>query len=81
MFDSGHFGAPSPVLGAPDEAGPDRVHADVVERAVPVILVADHPGSKALAEQGSLASVDNVVLAGIGAVQAVERAGEVLSAT
>jgi hypothetical protein len=46
-----------------------------------VVLVADHPRSKALAEQGSLAFVDDVVLAGIGAVCPVESVREVLDAT
>jgi hypothetical protein len=46
-----------------------------------VVLVADHPRPEAFSEQGSLASVDDVVLAGVGAVRPVERVREVLDAT
>ena len=78
MFYSGPFEAPRPVGGIVDEPGLDRVHPDVFERVVPVVLVADHPRSEALSEQCSLAPVDKVVLAGVGAMRAVERVGQVL---
>jgi hypothetical protein len=80
VFDIGHFGAPGPVCGTTDQARLDGVHADVVERAVPVVLVADRPRGEALAEEGADAVVDGVVLAGVRAVRTVERTGEVLDA-
>jgi hypothetical protein len=77
-----------------DEAGADRVHAEVFERVVPVLLVADHPGGEALGEERSGAFgrapsaarasqrwfAGRVVLAGVGAVRVVERFGDVLDA-
>ena len=80
MFCFGHLGAPRPVGRASDEAGADGVHADVVERAVVVVFVADGPGFEALAKQGSDAFVNGVVLAGVGAVRVMEGVGEVLGA-
>jgi hypothetical protein len=46
-----------------------------------VVLVANHPRPEALAEQCSLAFVNDVVLPGVGAVCAVESVREVLDAT
>jgi hypothetical protein len=80
VFDIGHFGAPGPVFGTTDQARLDGVHADVLECAVPVVLVPDHPRGEALAEEGADAIVDSVVLAGVRAVRTVERRGEVLGA-
>ena len=80
MFDIGHFRAPRPVGRAADEAGADGVHADVIERAVVVLLISDGPGFEALAKQGSDALVDGIVLPGVGAVCAVHGVGEVLGA-
>jgi hypothetical protein len=94
VFDFAHFGGPGPVGRAADEAGADRVHADVLERVVPVLLVADHPGGEALGEErpGAFGRAPSaarapqrrfagrVVLAGVGAVRAVERFGDVLDA-
>ena len=80
VFYLGNFRAPRPVGRLSDEAGADGVHPDVIENAVPVVLVANRPGGEALAEEGSDAVVDGVVLAGVRAVRTVERRGEVLDA-
>ena len=80
MFYFGNFRAPRPVGRVSDEAGADGVHPDVIESAVPVVLVADRPGGEALAEEGSDAVVDGVVLAGVRAVRGVQGFGEILGA-
>jgi hypothetical protein len=44
------------------EAGADRVHADVLDRRLVVILVVDHPGGEAPGEEGAVAAQAGVVL-------------------
>jgi hypothetical protein len=78
VFYFGNFRAPRPVGRLSDEAGADGVHPDVIESAVPVVLVANRPGGEALAEEGSDAVVDGVVLAGVRAVRRVQGLGEIL---
>jgi hypothetical protein len=80
VFYFGNFRAPWPVGRLSDEAGADGVHPDVIESAVPVVLVANRPGGEALAEEGSDAAVDGVVLAGVRAVRGVQGTGEILGA-
>jgi hypothetical protein len=79
VFYFGNFRAPRPVGRLSDEAGADGVHPDVIESAAPVVLVANRPGGEALAEEGSDAVVDSVVLAGVRAVRGVQGFGEILS--
>jgi hypothetical protein len=78
MFASGSDGGPRPVVRIDDEAGADRVHPDVLERRVVVVLVVDHPGGEALGEEGSTAAEAGVVLAGVVALEPLDGRREAL---
>jgi hypothetical protein len=77
MFGSGgspaRTAAPGPFFGAFRSARADRVVEDVFDRRLEMLLVFDHPGGEALAEEGTSASVAGVVLARVVAVQPVKR--------
>ena len=78
MFAFGSDGGPGPVLSAFDEPGAHRVVEDVLEGVFVVLLVVDHPGGEALAEERSLAAEAGVVLSGVVALEPLDGRREVL---
>jgi hypothetical protein len=78
MFAFGSDGSPRPVIRAGDQAGADRVHPDVLERGLVVVLVVDHPGGEARGEEGSAAAEAGVVLPGVVALEPLDGRREAL---
>jgi hypothetical protein len=68
MFARASDGAPGPVACVADEACPDGVVQDVLDRGLEVLLVVDHPGGEALAEECAATSVAGVVLSRVVAL-------------
>ena len=67
MSDAG----PAVVVGFLDQAGADRVLADVLERCLEVIVGVDHPAREAVSEEVARPLVAAVVALGVDAVQAL----------
>jgi hypothetical protein len=72
--------APRPPRAVPDEAGPDGIVEDVLDRRLVVLLAVDDPRREALCEQGAAASVASVVFAGVVALVPLGRLREILGA-
>ena len=81
MFALPSDSSPGPVVGMVDEAGTDRVGEDVSEGRVVVVLVVDHPGGEAFGEERAPAAVACVVLAGVVALQPLDRRRQALDRT
>ena len=78
MFAFASDGGPGPVLRVADESGAHRVHDDVLERVLVVLLVVDDPRGEPLAEERALAAEAGVVLSRVVALEPLNRRREVL---
>ena len=72
--------APRPPRAVANEAGPDRVVEDVLDRRLVVLFAVDDSGGEALREQGAASSVAGVVFPGVVALVPLGRLREILRA-